>query len=82
MPLCAVLHEEQYSDEDLDSALDAADDRMREWSRAINSRGGYNGRKVSETKGWTDRMAAKWSREFGLREHLAEHLRAMGFGLE
>jgi hypothetical protein len=82
MPLPVVLHEERYSSAAMDAALDSADAQMRAWSRAINAAGGYNGKPVSETKGWTERMAAKWSREFGNREALAEQLRSLGFGLE
>jgi hypothetical protein len=82
MPLSAVLHREQYHTEHLDADLAQADEQMRAWARAINACGGYNGRPVGETSGWTDRMAAKWGRDFGPREALADHLRALGFGLE
>ncbi len=82
MPLSAVLHRETYSTRDLPEALAAADEQMRAWARATNTAGGYNGRPVNEAKGWTERMATKWSQGFGPREALAAHLRQLGFGLQ
>lgn len=82
MPLAAVLHRERYQADGLDEVLGRADEQMRAWARSINESGGYKGKPVNEEKGWTDRMAAKWSHDFGLREVLAAHLRELGFGLE
>ena len=82
MPLSAVLHRERYQTDALDEALEDADEQMRAWALAINRQGGYKGKPVNEDKGWTERMAAKWSGDFGLREALATHLRELGFGLE
>lgn len=81
MPLPAILHHETYDPAAVDPALVEADAQMRSWNAAINAAGGYNGRPVNPDKGWTERMAAKWSRDFGLREQLAEQLRTLGFGL-
>ncbi|MFM1871445.1 MAG: hypothetical protein RL398_867 [Planctomycetota bacterium] len=90
MPLPGVLHWDRYDPAAIDAAIDGADEGMREWSRRTNAeRGGYNGRPVSETKGWTDRMAQMWGDDprtgggyAAARKVLADELRALGFGLQ
>ena len=85
MPLAGVLHHEHYGGA-IDAVLDGADEDMRAWARRTNAeRGGYQGRPVSATKGWTDRMAALWgagSSYVSARATLAAELRRLGFGLE
>jgi nitroreductase/CTP:molybdopterin cytidylyltransferase MocA len=84
MPLAGVLHHERYDAAGLPRVLAAADAGMRAWARRTNAeRGGYGGRPVNETKGWTDRMAALWGRGrrgYAYRQ-LLEPLRSLGFGL-
>lgn len=86
MPLAGVLHWERYDTARTDAVLAEADDGMRRWARRTNAeRGGYQGRPVSEQKGWTERMAALWGATDGYaaaRRSLAEELRRLGFGLE
>ncbi|MBX3462561.1 MAG: NTP transferase domain-containing protein [Planctomycetes bacterium] len=85
MPLAGVLHWDRY-DADVGAVLDGADEVMRTWARRANlEQGGYNGRPVSEGKGWTERMAAAWGADSSYaaaRRTLREELRRLGFGLE
>ncbi len=84
MPLPGVLHWERYDDSVLDAVLDGADEGMRAWSRRTNAeRGGYNGRPVSEQKGWAERMAVMWGGESSYaaaRRTLVAELQRLGFG--
>ncbi|MCA8963773.1 MAG: NTP transferase domain-containing protein [Planctomycetes bacterium] len=84
MPLPGVLHWERYDEAVLDAVFDGADEGMREWSRRTNAeRGGYNGRPVSERKGWVERMAIMWGGESSYaaaRQTLLDELRRLGFG--
>jgi nitroreductase/CTP:molybdopterin cytidylyltransferase MocA len=84
MPLEGVLHHEVFDggDERLDRVLAGADEGMRAWARRLNAVGGYGGKCVDETKGWSDRMARMWSGARGIkgRERLGGALRALGFG--
>jgi nitroreductase len=86
MPLAGVLFDERYDAGRLPAVIDGADEAMRGWARRTNAeRGGYGGRPVNETKGWTDRMAALWSKEkpgYSWRMGLRGALRALGFSLE
>ena len=85
MALPGVLHRGRYDAAAVEAALDAADEDMRSWAQRVNrERGGWEGRKVDEAKGWTERMARIWGRgshAYTHRELLAP-LRALGFGLE
>jgi nitroreductase/CTP:molybdopterin cytidylyltransferase MocA len=85
MPLPGVLHWDRY-DPAVDAALDGADSVMRAWARRANAeQGGYNGRRLSEDKGWTERMAAAWGADssyLAARRTLRDELRRLGFGLE
>ena len=85
MPLRSVLHFDSYDAGITDAALDGADEVMRAWARRANAeQGGYNGRPVSETKGWTERMAAAWGADSSYakaRATLADELHRLGFGL-
>ena len=85
MPLAGVLHLERYDTAGIDAVLDGADAGMRVWSKRTNAeRGGYQGRPVSETKGWSERMAAMWgggSDYVAARQALVDELRRLGFGL-
>lgn len=85
MPLTGVLHWDRYDVTGVDAALDGANEGMRTWARRANAeRGGYNGRPVSETKGWTDRMSTAWgarSEYLAARQQLVDELRRLGFGL-
>jgi hypothetical protein len=61
MPLPGVLHWDRYDCERTDAVLDGADEGMRAWARAHQRRTGrLQGRPVSETKGWAERMAIAW----------------------
>lgn len=86
MPLGGVLHWERYDVGAADAALAGADASMREWAARANAeQGGYNGKPVSETKGWTDRIAAAWgqsSEYLAARRTLVDELRRLGFGFE
>lgn len=86
MPLAGVLHHERYDDAAMDAVLDGADEGMRAWSRRTNAeQGGYNGKPVSETKGWAERMAIAWggdSSYAAARATLVDELRRLGFGLQ
>jgi FMN reductase (NADPH) len=83
MPLAGVLHLERYDVGASDAALDGADAGMRAWSQRTNAeRGGYQGRPVNTTKGWTERMAALWgadSEYVRARATLWEELQRLGF---
>lgn len=83
MPLAGVLHWDRYDHECLDEVLQGADDGMRAWAKRTNEEcGGYGGRPVNETKGWTDRMARMWGGEKSYakaREALADELKQLGF---
>jgi nitroreductase/CTP:molybdopterin cytidylyltransferase MocA len=86
MPLPGVLHWERYDTARTDQVLDGADEVMRQWARRANAeRGGYGGRPVNETKGWTERMAVAWgakSEYAAARRTLVDELRRLGFGLQ
>ncbi len=86
MPLSGVLHWERYDEAHAEAALEGADVGMREWARRTNAeQGGYNGKPVSEAKGWTDRMATAWGADSSYaaaRQTLVLELRRLGFGLE
>ena len=86
MPLDGVLHWDRYDPAAADAALAGADAGMRAWAQRTNAeRGGYNGRPVSEDKGWTDRMAQAWGGDSSYakaRRTLRDELRRLGFGLE
>lgn len=85
MPLEGVLHWDQYDQDSIASVLQGADDGMRAWAKQINAeRGGYSGRPVNETKGWSDRMARMWGGEGSYakaRQVLADELKRLGFGV-
>lgn len=85
MPLAGVLHFDHYDARSVDAALAGADEGMRAWSRRTNAeRGGYNGKPVSETKGWAERMAIAWGSDSSYgkaRATLVDELRRLGFGL-
>ncbi len=84
LPLDGVLFFEQYNATRLDAVLDGADALMQAWARACNQRGGYGGRPVDENKGWSDRMAALWSKEKARpnpRLALRQGLLDLGLGL-
>ena len=78
MPLHGVLHWDCYDASCIEAVLGAADEGMREWAKETNAeRGGYGGRPVNETKGWSDRMARMWggdSTYAKAREALADEL--------
>ena len=86
MPLAGVLHWNRYDSSDATGVLRRADEDMRAWARRTNAeQGGYNGRKVNEEKGWTDRMARMWGEQSSYaaaRKVLIDELRQLGFGLE
>lgn len=84
LPLDAVLHVDRYATGAIDAALDDADERMRAWARRVNARGGDQVRKIDERRGWSDRMAYLFGtgRPPKGREHLLEHLRTLGFGID
>lgn len=86
MPLAGVLHWERYDTARTAEVLALADAGMRAWSRRTNAeRGGYQGRPVSEQKGWSERMATLWGARSDYaqsRRTLVEELRRLGFGLE
>lgn len=82
MPLEGVLHWESYDPAVAGPVLAGMDARMRAWARRTNAeRGGYQGKLVSETRGWTERMAQLWGTADGTksRRNLLEELRALGF---
>jgi len=85
MPLAGVLHWDRYDVASVDAVLDGADESMRTWARRANAeQGGYQGRPVNETKGWTDRMSVAWgarSEYLAARRALVEELQRLGFGL-
>lgn len=84
MPLDGVLFIDRYDQSRLDAVLDGADVAMRAWAMACNHRGGYGGRPVDERKGWSDRMAALWSKEKTRptpRLELRARLQALGLPL-
>ncbi|GDY01739.1 hypothetical protein LBMAG49_10680 [Planctomycetota bacterium] len=86
MPLSGVLHHEVYDQAFTSEVLDFADEQMRSWARRTNlNRGGFQGRLVSEQRGWVERMAQLWggSSAYVLaRKDLLRELRELGFGLE
>ncbi len=86
IPLPGVLHWDRYDSSCTNDVLDGADAGMRAWARKANAeQGGYNGRPVSETKGWAERMATMWgarSEYAAARKQLVDELRRLGFGLE
>jgi FMN reductase (NADPH) len=86
MPLGGVLHRERYDETGLREVLDGADDGMRAWARRTNAeRSGYQGRRVDERKGWTERMAAAWGADSSYvkaRATLRAELRRLGLGCE
>jgi nitroreductase/CTP:molybdopterin cytidylyltransferase MocA len=86
MPLAGVLHWNRYDDSDTADVLRGADEVMRTWAKRANAeQGGYNGRPVSEDKGWADRMARMWGGESAYaeaRKVLRDELRELGFGLD
>ena len=85
MPLAGVLHWDRYDTASTEAVLDGADAGMRAWSKRTNAeRGGYQGKPVSETKGWAERMAAMWggdSSYVAARKVLVDELRRLGFDL-
>ncbi|MCA8948754.1 MAG: NTP transferase domain-containing protein [Planctomycetes bacterium] len=86
MPLGGVLHREAYDRAAAIAALGGADEIMRDWARRANAAdGGYAGRPIDESKGWTDRMARAWGEQSSYaaaRRSLVAELRRLGFGLE
>jgi nitroreductase len=84
MPLGAVLHHERYDVAAAEAALAGADEGMRAWARRTNAeRGGYQGRPVGESKGWSERMATAWgatSSYAAARRTLVDELQRLGFG--
>ena len=81
MPLDGVLHLERYDQGVLPAVLQGADLGMRQWAEECNRRGGYNGRPVSLSKGWQDRMAQMWGAAGGYvaaRAALLDELRQLG----
>lgn len=84
MPLGGVLHAERYDTDAAAKAVEGADAAMRAWAARTNAeRGGYGGKPVNETRGWTDRMVWLWGRPAPAkgRAGLVAALRARGFGL-
>lgn len=85
MPLEAVLHHDQYDQGCIEDVLRRADEGMRAWAKKTNAEhGGYSGRPVNESKGWTDRMARMWSGDRSYakaRQALMEELQRLGFDL-
>lgn len=85
MPLAGVLHWDRYDRSRTAAVLAGADEVMRAWAKRANAeQGGYNGRPVSEDKGWAERMAAMWGSDstyVAARAALVEELRRLGFGL-
>ncbi len=85
MPIEGVLHFERYDAERTVNVLRGADESMRTWARRANAeQGGYLGRPVNETKGWSDRMARSWGSMTGYvaaRAVLNEELARLGFEL-
>jgi len=85
MPLQGVLHHDQYDQSCIEEVLQGADEGMRAWAKKANADyGGYSGRPVNESKGWTDRMARMWSGERSYakaRQALMDELRRLGFGI-
>lgn len=85
MPLAGVLHLDRYDRSRTDAVLDGADAVMRAWAKRANAeQGGYNGRPVSEDKGWAERMATMWGGKASYaaaRQALADELRRLGFGV-
>lgn len=83
MPLAGVLHYNRYDSSDVADVLRRADEGMRTWAKRTNAeQGGYNGRPVSEDKGWAERMARMWGGESAYaeaRKVLREELRELGF---
>lgn len=83
MPLAGVLHWNRYDGSDTGDVLRGADEVMRAWAKRANAeQGGYNGRPVSEDKGWADRMAKMWGGESAYaeaRKVLRDELRELGF---
>src|SRR5262249_44424985 len=64
MPLHGVLHQETYDTARTDAVLAEADAAMRAWAQRTNrERGGYQGRPVSEQRGWAERMAQLWGEQ-------------------
>lgn len=86
MPLSGVLHWERHDAAAAEAALEGADEGMRSWARRTNAeQGGYNGKPVSETKGWAERMAIAWggdSSHATARQTLVAELRRLGFGFD
>jgi hypothetical protein len=85
MPLAGVLFFERYAETVLDAVIDSADHGMRLWAHAVNRRAAPGARTVHEGRGWSDRMAALWSKArtgSSPRAALRERLRALGFALE
>jgi FMN reductase (NADPH) len=86
MPLDGVLHWDRYNIESMDDLLSDADEGMRAWAKKTNAeRDGYNGRPVSESKGWADRMARMWGGQkiyAEARKVLADELSRLGFDLK
>lgn len=86
MPLAGVLHFDRYDVARTDAVLDGADAGMRAWAKRTNAeRGGYQGRPVNETKGFTERMASLWGADSSYvkaRATLVDELRRLGFGLD
>ncbi len=86
MPLAGLLHWNRYDGNRTAAVLDGADAGMRAWAKKTNAeRGGYLGRAVNETKGWTERMASLWGAKSDYvqaRATLRDELNRLGFGLE
>jgi nitroreductase/CTP:molybdopterin cytidylyltransferase MocA len=86
LPLRAVLQRERHEAAALAGVLDEADAAARAWAQATNEqRGGFLGRRVDVTRGWSDRVARLWSHEHPqskARRNLAAELRELGFGLQ
>ena len=83
MPLAGVLHYNRYDSSDVADVLRKTDDGMRQWAKRTNAeQGGYNGRAVSESKGWAERMAKMWGADSAYaeaRKVLVSELRELGF---
>lgn len=81
MPLDGVLFHDRYDATVLDAVLDGADVAMRAWAVASNHRGDQTAEPIDERRGWTDRMAARWSKERARpspRQALRQRLQDLG----
>jgi nitroreductase len=82
LPLEAVLHAEKYDREGVSPQLDLFDEQMRAFARRLNLELEAQGKKkVSEDRGFRDRLAFRLSTEKGpsSRDELLKSLKGMGF---